>query len=79
MTLDDFDKAKKIYYNINYIKKDLDYLSNIVNLSDIDFRLSFDIAGDILVPIELRKEILIKIEDNLRGKIEKLEKEFEDL
>lgn len=79
MTRDDFNKAKNIYYNINYIKKDLDYLSNIVNFGDIEFRLSFDIAGDILVPTELRKEILIKIEDNLRGRIEKLEKEFEDL
>ena len=79
MTIDDFDKAKNIYYNINYIKKDLDYLSNIINFGNIDFRLSFDISGDILVPTELRKEILNKIKDNLRGKIEKLEKDFEDL
>lgn len=79
MTLDDFNKAKNIYYNINCIKKDLDYLYNIANLGNIEFRLSFDVTGDILVPTELRKEILIKIEDNLRGKIEKLEKEFEDL
>lgn len=79
MTQDDFNKAKKITYNINSIKKDLDYLSNIVNAGDIDFRLSFGIAGDIEVPSELRKEIIIKISDNYKKKIEKLEKEFEDL
>lgn len=79
MTLDDFNKAKNIYYNINYIKKDLDYLSNIINAGDIDFRLSFGIAGDVMVPSELRKEIIIKISDNYKQKIKKLEKEFEDL
>lgn len=79
MTLDDFNKAKKINYNINSIKKDLDYLSNIINAGDIDFRLSFGIAGDIEVPSELRKEIIVKIADNYKQKIEKLEKDFEDL
>lgn len=79
MTQDDFNKAKKINYNINSIKKDLDYLSNIINAGDIDFRLSFGIAGDVVVPSELRKEIIVKIADNYKQKIEKLEKEFEDL
>lgn len=79
MTQDDFNKARKINYNINSIKKDLDYLSNIINAGDIDFRLSFGIAGDMEVPSELRKEIIIKISDNYKQKIEKLEKEFEDL
>lgn len=79
MTRDDFNKGKTLLYNINTLKKELSFLSNIINADDIEFSLSFYISGDILVPTGLRKEILLKIEDNLRGRIEKLEKEFEDL
>ena len=78
MTQDDFNKAKIINYNITILQNDLVFLNKFINC-DIDFRLSFGIAGDIVVPSELRKEILIKISDNYNKKIEKLEKDFEDL
>ena len=78
MTKDNFEKAQTINYNITILKNDLVFLSKFINC-DTDIRLSFGIAGDVMVPSELRKEIIIKISDNYKQKIEKLEKEFEDL
>ena len=79
MTKDNFDKAKTIRYNIVTIQKDLDFLSRVLNSRDIDFRLNFGISGEILVPTELRKKIIMSVKKNLIEKIKKLEKEFEDL
>lgn len=79
MTVDTLDKAKTIRYKIALLQKDVDFLYKFINSSDTDFGLNFGISGEILVPTELRKKILMSVEKNLIGKIKKLEKEFEEL
>lgn len=78
MTKDNFEKAKTINYNITILQNDLVFLNKFINC-DIELRLSFGLSGDIVIPPELRKEIITKVLDNYNKKIKKLEKEFEDL
>lgn len=79
MTQDTLDKAKTIRYKTALIQNDIDFLYKFLNSSDIDFRLNFGISGEILVPTELRKKIIMSVKKNLIEKVKKLEKEFEEL
>ena len=71
-----FEKAADLCGEINYLKRELDYLTDINNIDSVSRMIN---NLKLLIEIPAIDELKEKVKIAIQSKIDKLEKEFEQL